>query len=200
MDKPWISGFFKEAITTPVQLDWTNLACDEQADLENHGGPDKAICCYAAEHYPSWRGALELPDLPYGAFGENFTINGLNEATICIGDQYSIGTATVEVSQPRQPCWKLARRWRIKELPAVVIETGRTGWYFRVVQPGTVQAGQELTLIARPCPDWPIARANDIFYRGKHDAAANEALGAVKLLSENWREHLLSRAAVLRRE
>jgi MOSC domain-containing protein YiiM len=198
MDKPWVSGFFKDPVTTPVTLSSFNLDGDEQADLENHGGRDKAICCYAAEHYPSWHTALELPDLPYGAFGENFTLEGLNEDTICLGDQYTIGTATVEVSQPRQPCWKLGRRWRIKELPAVVIESGRTGWYLRVLQPGTVAAGQELTLIARPLPEWSIARANEIFYRGKHDADASEALGSVELLAESWREHLLSRATMLR--
>jgi len=198
LDKPWVSGFYKEPITAPVALSLFNLDGDEQADLENHGGCDKAICCYAAEHYPSWREALALPEMPYGAFGENFTIDGLNEETICLGDQYTIGTAVVEVSQPRQPCWKLARRWRIKELSAVVIETGRTGWYLRVIQPGIVQEGQELALLARPFPDWPIARANEIFYRGKHDADASEALGAVLALAENWREHLLSRAAILR--
>jgi len=198
MDKPWVSGFFKEPVKTPVTLSSFNLDGDEQADLENHGGRDKAICCYAAEHYPSWRAALALPDMPYGAFGENFTLDGVNEETICIGDQYTIGTATVEVSQPRQPCWKLARRWRIKELPAVVIESGRTGWYLRVLQPGTVTAGQELKLVARPLPEWSIARANEIFYRGKHDADASEALGSLELLAESWREHLLGRAAMLR--
>lgn len=198
MDKPWVSGFFKDPVTGPVELSYFNLDGDEQADLENHGGRDKAICCYAAEHYPSWRTALAMPDMPYGAFGENFTLAGVNEESICIGDQYTIGTATVEVSQPRQPCWKLARRWRVKELPAVVIESGRTGWYLRVLQTGVVEAGQELKLTARPCPDWSIARANDIFYRGKHDADANEALGSVELLAEGWREYVLSRAAVLR--
>lgn len=198
MDKPWVSGFYKEPVTVPVELSLFNLAGDEQADLENHGGRDKAICCYAVEHYPSWREALELPELPYGAFGENFTFDGTNEETICLGDQFTIGTATVEVSQPRQPCWKLGRRWRIKELPAVVIETGRTGWYFRVLQPGIVQAGQEITRIARPYPDWSIARANEVFYRGKHDADASEALAAVPALAESWREHLHSRAAKLR--
>lgn len=198
MDKPWVSGFFKDPVTTPVALSFFNLDGDEQADLENHGGRDKAICCYAAEHYPSWREALAQLDMPFGAFGENFTLDGVNEETICIGDQYTIGTATVEVSQPRQPCWKLGRRWRIKELPAVVIETGRTGWYLRVLQPGTVAAGEELKLVTRPLPEWTIARANEIFYRGKHDADASAALGSVELLAESWREHLLSRAAVLR--
>lgn len=200
LDKPWVSGFYKEPITTPVALTLFNLDGDEQADLENHGGRDKAICCYAAEHYPSWRAALELPEMPYGAFGENFTLDGVTEETICLGDQYTIGTTVVEVSQPRQPCWKLGRRWRIKELPAVVIETGRTGWYLRVLQPGTVKAGQELVLLARPFPDWSIARANEIFYRGKHDADASAALAAVAALAESWREHLQNRAAGLQKE
>lgn len=200
MDKPWVSGFYKDPLTGAVALTLFNLDGDEQADLENHGGRDKAICCYAAEHYPSWREALALPDLPYGAFGENFTLAGLNEETICLGDRFTIGTAVVEVSQPRQPCWKLGRRWRIKELPAVVIESGRTGWYLRVIQPGIVAAGQELALLARPFPDWSIARANEIFYRGKHDADASEALAAVPALAESWREHLSNRVSALQRE
>lgn len=198
LDKPWVSGFYKEPITGPVDLTLFNLEGDEQADLENHGGRDKAICCYAAEHYPSWRAALQLPEMPYGAFGENFTLADVNEETICLGDQFTIGTATVEVSQPRQPCWKLGRRWRIKELPAVVIETGRTGWYLRVIQPGTVEAGQELKLLTRPFPAWTIERANDIFYRGKHDVAATEALAKVSALAESWREYLHDRVSVLR--
>lgn len=199
MDKPWVSGFYKEPHTGPVALSLFNLDGDEQADLENHGGRDKAICCYAAEHYPSWREALQLPELPYGAFGENFTLADVNEETICIGDQFTIGNATVEVSQPRQPCWKLGRRWRIKELPAVVIETGRTGWYLRVLQAGTVAAGQELTPLARPFPDWTIARANEIFYRGKHDAEASAALAAVPALAESWRDYLSHRVSALRK-
>ena len=101
MDQPWQTGFFKLPVDGPRWLGRTNLAGDGQADLVNHGGPDKAVLSYAASHYPAWREQLEKPDLPYGAFGENFTIEGLAEETVCIGDRYALGQAIVEVSQPR---------------------------------------------------------------------------------------------------
>ena len=136
MDRPWETGFFKQPVDGPRWLGRTNLAGDGQADLVNHGGPDKAVLCYAASHYPGWRGELDRPELPHGAFGENFTIEGLTEETVCVGDTYRLGGAIVQVSQPRQPCWKLAWRWRLKELTALVERSGRTGWARRVAQRG----------------------------------------------------------------
>lgn len=197
-DKPWSTGFFKTAVTGPVELDWLNLEGDAQADLENHGGRDKAICAYAAAHYAGWRALLNLPKLPHGAFGENFTLADADEDDVCLGDEYAIGTARIQVSQPRQPCWKLGRRWRIKELPALVIDNGRTGWYFRVLLPGIVEEGQELRLLSRPLPEWPIARANQVMYRLKKDATATAELAGVPLLAESWRDALESRANMLR--
>jgi MOSC domain-containing protein YiiM len=109
-DKPWTTGFFKAPIEDPVFVGTTNLVGDGQADLKNHGGIDKAVLAYSADHYPKWRDELRMPDMPCGAFGENLTIVGLSEESVHIGDIFRIGTATFEVSQPRQPCWKLARR------------------------------------------------------------------------------------------
>ena len=107
-DKPWTTGFFKMPVLGPVAVSLTQIAGDGQADLKNHGGPDKAILAYSADHYPDWRERLLMPDMPYGAFGENLTVGGLTEESVCIGDVLGIGPLTVEVSQPRQPCWKLA--------------------------------------------------------------------------------------------
>ncbi|MGC4001833.1 MAG: MOSC domain-containing protein [Pirellulales bacterium] len=197
-DKPWLSGFFKDPIAGPIELDWTNLAGDGQADLENHGGVDKAVCAYSAEHYAGWRTELKPflhgVEFVYGAFGENFTIAGLTEETICIGDVYSLGVARLQVSQPRQPCWKLARRWKLKDLTARVIANGKTGWYFRVLLPGVVEAGMPLELLERPRPEWTIARANDVMYREKKNPGPARELSTVPELSESWRDHLESRA------
>ncbi|RMD61489.1 MOSC domain-containing protein [Candidatus Parcubacteria bacterium] len=165
MDRPWVTSFFKDPVDGPVWLGLTNLAGDGQADRENHGGPDKAVLAYAAAHYPLWRSELGRPDLPFGAFAENFTIEGLTEASVCIGDVYAIGDVRVQVSQPRQPCWKIARRWRIKDLTARVRETGRTGWYLRVLAEGYVEPGLPVTLIERPYPQWTVARATEIMHR-----------------------------------
>jgi MOSC domain-containing protein YiiM len=194
MDKPWSTAFFKEPVSGPVRLRRTNLAGDRQADLEVHGGPDKAVNAYAVEHYADWERNLGIKQMPHGAFGENFTTAGLVEDAVCVGDVYAVSGALVEISQPRQPCWKLARRWRIKELTALVQESGRTGWYFRVLREGTVEAGAALVLQERPYPQWTISACNRVMYHGRHDAAANRALAGCPALSESWRAGLLRRA------
>ena len=194
MDRPWLSGIFKSPISGPVPVRRTNLDGDGQADLANHGGVDKAVLAYAADHYPGWRERLNRPDLPFGAFGENLTISGVTEANVCIGDVWRCGEVVFEVSQPRQPCWKLARRWKVKELPAIVVATGRSGWYLRVLQEGVIEAGQAFELIERPNPEWPIERANRVMYHMRDDRAANAELAAVPQLAMSWREELLQRA------
>lgn len=193
MDRLWSTGFFKEPIQGPVWLGRTHLQGDGQADLENHGGPDKAVLAYSADHYPYWREQLALPELPYGAFGENLTVVGQAEAEVCIGDIYDFGEATVQVSQPRQPCWKLSRRWRIADLAVQVKTVGRTGWYFRVLQEGMVEPGMVLTLRDRPYPEWTVARANHIMHHDFKNWEAAAALAQCPLLSKNWQEHLLRR-------
>src|SRR5271168_5224037 len=157
-DKPWTTGFFKAPVEGPIFVGATNLAGDGQADLKNHGGIDKAVLAYSADHYPKWREELRMPEMPYGAFGENLTIAGLSEESVCIGDILRIGKVTFEVSQPRQPCWKLARRWRMHELTALVVRNGRSGWYLRVQEQGWIEAGMPVDLIDRPNPAWSIAR------------------------------------------
>jgi MOSC domain-containing protein YiiM len=195
MDQPWQTGFYKQPVDGPRWLGRTNLAGDGQADLVNHGGPDKAVLSYAASHYPGWRDELGRPDLPHGAFGENFTIEGLNEETVCIGDRYALGQAIVEVSQPRAPCWKLARRWRIKELTALVERSGRTGWYIRVLEEGEVRPGLTLTLLERPYPQWTVARATQVMRGRRHDRAAAGELAGCELLAASWRDRLAEAAA-----
>ena len=195
MDRPWTTGFFKEPVDGPVWLGRTNLAGDGQADRKNHGGPDKAVLAYSADHYPLWRTELNRPDFPYGAFGENFTIADLSETNVCIGDVYAIGEVRVQVSQPRQPCWKIARRWHIKDLTARVHETGRTGWYLRVLTGGYVEAGTPVVLLERPFPQWTVARATEVMNRRREDPDAAAELAACPLLSAVWRETLAAEAA-----
>jgi MOSC domain-containing protein YiiM len=193
-DGAWTTGFFKRPVEGSVFAGVTNLEGDGQADLENHGGIDKAVLAYSADHYPAWRRELAIPDLSHGAFGENLTIAGLGEDSVHVGDVFEIGTARFEVSQPRQPCWKLARRWRMHELPGLVVRSGRSGWYFRVLEPGRVQRQTTVTLIASPNPEWSIARANRIFHHHKSDLALTRQLADVPGLSDSWREALRARA------
>ena len=193
MDQAWTTGFYKVPVVGSVSLGRHNLDGDGQADLKNHGGPDKAVNVYPIEHYSYWKEDLRLADLSPGAFGENFTVGGILEADICVGDILEIGEVVVQVSQPRQPCWKLARRWRMKDLALRVQETGWTGWYFRVLRVGTVRAGAQLTLIERPCPEWTVAAANDVMHHRMHDTEAARALSACPSLSNRWRKTLTKR-------
>ncbi|KAB8146019.1 MOSC domain-containing protein [Chloroflexia bacterium SDU3-3] len=194
LDRPWTSGIVKAAVSGPIWLGRTNLAGDAQADLENHGGPEKAVCVYPGEHYPSWRAALGQPDFPFGAFGENITVGGQTEADVCIGDIFTLGDARVQVSQPRQPCWKLARRWHLRDLAAQVQRSGRTGWYLRVLDEGLVGPDAQMQLIERPYPEWSIAHANQIMHHRRHDLAAAAALADCPQLSGSWRRTLQARA------
>ncbi|NJK48419.1 MOSC domain-containing protein [Candidatus Gracilibacteria bacterium] len=186
MDRPWTTGFFKEPVTGAIYLGKNNLTGDGQADLILHGGTEKAVLAYAVKHYPQWRQELNLPDFPYGAFGENFTVSMQTEEDVCIGDIFAVGEARIQVSQPREPCWKLARRWRRKDLPKRVITSGRSGWYFRVLSEGLVESGLPLLLLERPLPQWSIARVNQAFYRGSEDVSK---LASCPLLSPSWRQY-----------
>jgi MOSC domain-containing protein YiiM len=185
----WKTAFFKKPITGPVRVGRITVDGDGQADLRYHGGEDRPILAYCAEHYPRWQKELGLLDMPPGGFGENFTISGLDERTVCLGDQYEIGPILVETSQPRQPCSKLARRWNNPELPKKVIAHNRGGWYFRVLREGIVEAGMKVKLLDRPYPQWTIARAIDVYYHHKDDVAAHRALATLEPLSEQWRSH-----------
>lgn len=197
-DRRWETGFIKESVVGPVALGPEGLEGDEQADRVNHGGVDKAVCVYPATHYADWRLTLGMPDLAWGAFGENLTVEGLSEAGVCIGDVIAAGNGVVQISQPRQPCWKLARRWRVKDLAAQVERTGKTGWYFRVLKAGVIESGQSLALCERPHPDWSVALANEVMHHCKTDRDAAEALAGCEALSASWRESLSRRAASLR--
>lgn len=161
---PWFSGFIKRPVSGPIELRSDHLMGDGQADRSVHGGPEKAILAYCGDHYPHWCTELQRIDLTDGAFGENFTLTGLDETQVAIGDRFRVGSAVIEVSQPRQPCWKLARRCRLPTMPAQAIASGRLGWYFRVITPGQVTAGDTLERVAQPHPAWTIARINQIFF------------------------------------
>jgi MOSC domain-containing protein YiiM len=196
-DKEWTTALIKEPVSGPVWLGYEGLREDGQADMKVHGGVDRAVCVYPAEHYPYWREKLQLPKLPHGAFGENFTTLGFDEESLFVGDIYSLGEALLQVSQPRQPCWKPARRWKIKDLTAQIEQTGRTGFYFRVLRHGHVQAGQCFELQERARSAWSVARCNEVLYRRKEDRESTLALSQFPALSGSWKDLLHARARAL---
>ncbi len=160
-----LSAIDKQPVSGPVRVDTPGLDGDEQGDRRVHGGPDKAVHCYPSAHYPDW--LRELASAPAaallrrgpGAFGENFSVSTeLDEAGVCLADQWAIGDARFEVSQARQPCWKLNDRFGVPDMARRVQTSLRPGWYLRVLQAGRVQAGDPILRVARPYPDWPLAR------------------------------------------
>lgn len=164
--RQWTSAIDKSSVMGRVALSTKNLMGDRQYNLKYHGGVDKAVCCYCAVHYPMWRETLgKDDDFKYGAFGENFTVSGMLEEEVCIGDVYAVGTAIVQVSQPRQPCINLARKWDLRTLPQQMMDNGRTGYYLRVKQTGEVGVGDEIKLIERPCPDLSVLKLNWAMYQ-----------------------------------
>lgn len=192
----WTSAFFKQPVTGPIWVGKTNITGDRQA-ASTHGGPDKAVCVYPWEHYAYWKSELNLPELIYGAFGENLTLQGQLEEQACIGDSVAFGEVVLQITQPRPPCWRLARWWQRKEFAARMDETGLTGWYCRVTKEGYVEAGTEMALLERPYPEWTVSEAHRLGQNGK-DPARIEALASCSLLSTSWRETLLKRSAKLR--
>jgi MOSC domain-containing protein YiiM len=165
------------------------VAGDEQADLRVHGGPDKAVCCYPSEHFPRWAALLERDAMPPGAFGENLTLAGLLEQDAHIGDTYTLGDAVVQVSQPRGPCFKLAARWGKKALTRDMAYDMVAGFYLRVLQPGTVGAGDAMTLADR-VSDVTVAEVLRVTYRDRHDPEALARVAGVPELAEQWRGSL----------
>jgi len=192
----WTSAIFKQPVTGSISLKTSNLEGDKQADLTVHGGPDKAVNVYPIEHYQYWQQRARFPfrrriDLPTpfnGSFGENFTVKGMLEESVCIGDTFEIGSAIVQVSQPRQPCWKLARKFNQPKLPFWVQDTSKTGWYFRVLQEGEVESMNEFNLIEKNNTEWTLRKANQLMYAKTKDDSALNSILLCKELSASWRK------------
>jgi MOSC domain-containing protein YiiM len=190
---PFDSAIGKQPVSGRVQLTALGLDGDVQVDKVHHGGPDKALCVYPAHHLPVWSERLSTP-MPAGAFGENLTVAGQDETDVCVGDVFAIGDVRVEVSQPRQPCFKLARRWGQGQLALWVQQSGKVGWYLRVLTPGTLGAGDTIERLAQPYPQWTIAKANALMFSDGASPDEQRALAACDKLFHGWREALLTKA------
>jgi MOSC domain-containing protein YiiM len=189
------SGVDKSEVAAPLRLVESGFVGDMQGDTVKHGGPEKAVHHYPFEHYAAW--SRELGDHPRlasaGAFGENIATDGLIEDTVAIGDRFKLGTSVVEVSQGRQPCWRLNERFSRKTMAREVQETGRTGWYYRVIQPGTVGPTDRLTLLDRTAPDWTIRRIWRAFYVDTLDKSELRAIADLDRLAATWRNYAARR-------
>jgi MOSC domain-containing protein YiiM len=190
------TGIFKQPVEGRVALRKLNLDGDRQADLTVHGGEHKAVYCYPLAHYDYWKKELPGRELAMGSFGENFTIDSLLEDSVHLGDQFSVGSATVIVTQPRLPCYKLGVRFQSDDMVKRFLARGRMGFYLAVTGEGEVGAGDEIKLIARDPNAVPVTEITRLYIakRYGHDevASVRRAL-QVAALPESWKGYFRER-------
>ncbi len=186
------SAIAKVPLHGACRIGFLGVEGDQQADQRVHGGPDKALHHYPSDHYAHWGSlAVDHPLLNApGAFGENISTWGLLENAVCIGDRFRLGSALVEISQPRQPCWKQGARMQWTTLPAMMVRERRSGWYYRVIEEGEAAAGDSLTLLDRPHADWTVSRVFGLLIAGDHKRMPQDlaAIACLPQLFEGWRQ------------
>jgi MOSC domain-containing protein YiiM len=196
------SAIRKSQLTGAAQIRFQGMVGDEQADHRYHGGPDKALHHYPFDHYAHWQAIMPThPELSApGSFGENISTWGLKEGDVCIGDRWRCGSALLEISQGRQPCWKQAVRMEWSGLTSRMVKENRSGWYYRVIEEGEAESGNAMILLDRPYPDWTVARVFALLIAGHHakDPAALRFLSEMSVLFEGWRARAAELAASLR--
>jgi MOSC domain-containing protein YiiM len=194
------TGIFKSEIVMPAWLGIEGLSGDAQADRRVHGGPDKALHQYAMAHYA--RLAAAFPDvkelLVPGSIGENLSVPSWDESNICIGDTFRLGDAIIQVSQPRAPCWKIDHRYGVEGMAKLIDDEGITGWYFRVIEEGSVEPGCPFELIDRMSPDVTLKELLATWRDHRPEPGQLERLAATPGLTENWIRKLLDRSERLR--
>ena len=193
------SGIFKSAVDGPQHLGTNGLEGDEQADLRYHGGPEKALHQYPAEHYAllaqEWPQCASL--LGPGVLGENISTRGMTEHDVCIGDVFGMGEARIQLSQPRSPCWKIDRRLKVDGASRFVEAAGVTGWYYRVLDEGRLCAGDEIVLLERPNAWLTLVHYWDTVMAHRPDPLALRQIAAAAGLAADKAERWLERAAWL---
>lgn len=188
------TAFVKTPVSGAVQLGRLGLAGDEHV-YRHHGGPDMAVLVYSYDHHPFWRDTVGL-DLPAAAaFGENFTVDGLTESQVWLGDVFSVGAVLVQVTQPRQPCFKISARYGRRDLPLLVRQTGYSGYLLRVLEEGPVAAGDTLVLQERDPHGVSVAEAGRILAADRPDGEAIRRLLGIESLARSVRETLEARLA-----
>ncbi|HMP41546.1 MAG TPA: MOSC domain-containing protein [Roseiflexaceae bacterium] len=190
-DGVWTTAIYKMALDGSVVIEHNGIVGDEHTG--SGPDPERALCCCPADHYTHWRAALGI-ELPLGIFGENLTLAGVTEHTACIGDTLRCGSTLLQVSQPRMPCYKQARRIGQPDFVKQIMESGRLGFLLRVLTPGSFQPDDALTLVDRPHPDVPVAAVVRAFC-APEDLAAARQLADLALLAPEWRKEFARRVA-----
>lgn len=194
------SGYRKRPAGTPIHVGELGLAGDAQADLTVHGGADKAVYAYPVSRYPDWAAAFPAiaGEFVPGAMGENLVVRGIDETDVNIGDRIRVGGALLQIAQPRQPCFKLALALGEPRAARAMTRNGWCGWYYRVLEPGVIGAGDAHDVIERPNPGWPVSRFAEILAARALGADLLAEMVAMEGLAENWQVRALRRLAELR--
>lgn len=187
--KTVLTGIFKQPVEGRIRLRSLNFEGDEQADLAVHGGIDKAVYAYPAEHYAYWRNELPEMELSWGMFGENLTIEGLSEDAVNIGDRFRLGTAEVMATQPRLPCYKLGIKFGRVDIVKRFLDSRLTGVYFSVLQEGEVGAGDRLEFISRDENHITIADITRLYVRDTEDLGLLQRVLQIQALPNGWRDY-----------
>ena len=182
------TGIFKSPLSGRVLVRRLNIDGDGQADLTGHGGVNRAVYAYSYEHYGHWAAELGRDDFPYGQFGENLTVEGLTEETVYIGDVFRIGTARLEVSQPRPPCFKLGLRMGRPTFPKAFLASGRVGFYLRVLEEGEIGAGDAIFREALGVGRMTVREISHLLHFDKSNREAAARAAELPALSQPWRE------------
>ncbi|WP_245831080.1 MOSC domain-containing protein [Sediminibacillus massiliensis] len=190
--KELYSGFIKSPIEETSYLSSTGFEGDGQADLKNHGGEDKAVLGYALNHYSYWENTYNRK-FAIPSFGENITVDGLTEKETYIGDVYKLGGATIQVSQPRKPCYKIAEVHQIKEIPAAVTETGFSGYYFRVLEEGHVHHSDTLELVEQDSFKVSISYIYEVLYHRKHGIEGMDRILEAEALANSLSQSIIKK-------
>jgi MOSC domain-containing protein YiiM len=187
------TGIFKKPVSGTVMLRTLNLDGDRQADLSVHGGPFKAVYGYPSEHYKYWQHELPGQDLPWGAFGENFSTEGLSEDDLHVGDRFRIGGAILMVRQLRMPCYKLVAKFKRNDMIDRFLHSSRSGFYFSVEQEGEVREGNAIELLSQNPDGITITEMNRIVAHDRYNRELLQKAVATPELPESWREYFLPR-------
>jgi MOSC domain-containing protein YiiM len=185
------TGIFKEPVKGRIMLRTLNLDGDKQADLTVHGGVDKAVYAYSAEHYEYWRKVFPNIEMPYGMFGENFTVEDLMESGVSIGDVFQVGSSKVIATQPRMPCYKLGVRFRRMDILKKFLASGRSGIYFKVLEEGEVGAGDTIEQIIKDPNQVTISDIVRLYTSDREDIKTMQRAAEVEVLPEGWKHYFL---------
>jgi len=186
--KAWESASFKTPVSS-VYVSFKGLQGDSVADKVHHGGTDKAVFANSYENYPRWAEFLGLPELPFGALAENLTVTGLDESNVCLGDIHEIGDVTLQVVQPRKPCWKISRRWQNKAFTKEIYDSGLTGWYYKVLKEGFIQSGDAIKVQSDP-QKITILQANEAFKNPKQNQKTMQTILHMECVAKGLKDSL----------